>query len=51
MAYEKHKHVLNNPSTYLATVRPPHILDPLLLPRAKRQPNLTIVNNGRTVKL
>lgn len=32
MAYEKHKHVLNNPSTYLTVVRPPHILDPILMP-------------------
>lgn len=33
MAYERHKIVLTNPATYLAYARPPHILDPLLLPR------------------
>ncbi len=32
MAHEKHKHVLNDPNTYLIKTRPPHILDPILLP-------------------
>lgn len=32
MAYEKHKHVFNNPRTFLTKVRPPHILDPILMP-------------------
>lgn len=32
MAYEKHKQVLNDPGTYLTTIRPYHILDPILMP-------------------
>lgn len=35
MAYEKHKHVLNNPGTFLTTTRPPHILDPILMPNVQ----------------
>lgn len=32
MAYEKHKSLFNDPMTYLVTMRPPHILDPVLMP-------------------
>jgi hypothetical protein len=35
MAYQNHKQQWNNPSTYLVLKRPPHPLDPILLPRPK----------------